>query len=966
MSDTPLAAVIRNLRSLAVVERFRDRTDGELLKSFAVAHDQDAFTALVRRHGPLVLAVCRRALRQAQDAEDTFQATFLLLARKAGSIRKPASLAGWLHGVAYRMAQNAKRSAAARRRHEAKASSARPADPAREAAWREVQVLLDEEIQRLPARYRTPFILCHLEGHGPAEAAHRLGVKEGTVRSWLSRAREVLRKRLAKQGVELSLALAAVGVSSAPAAVVVPGSLVAATVEAAALYATQGVTATASVAALLKGVNQAMLLGKVKLTTFLVLAATVAGAGIGGVTYQRTVAQGADKVAQAAPVRQRELRRLASAPVVPAALPKEDTVAISGRVLDPEGKPFEGAKLYVAFQRDFALEHRPPPAVRATSQARGRFQLSVPKAEFDESKTQVVALAPGYGPGWVELERPEAAANLTLQLVKDDVPINGRVLDLQGRPLSGITVHVRWIEATPTQDLSAWIAYRQAAFRSQNKRIAPQLPSKAALSFLLNQHASGLPRSVTTDSAGRFRLQGAGRERVVHLQLEGPAIGTGDAYVLTRPGKLDSGEAQLYCATFGYVATSAKPISGTVRDKRTGEPLSGIRVACSGVFARTDEKGEYKLAGVSKAKQYFVDGWGVPFIYGSKMVDDTPDLAPIVVDLQLERALTMRARIVDKQTGKPAPGAFMYFAAANNPHLKDYPSFTAPPVRIYWEFTEPDGSFTVTAVPGPGFLCVQAQQNRYTRAEAPEGSNSDARVIGGVVPGMILLDQYHAAVAINPSEKDPKSLVCEIALDPGRTLSGSVVGPDGQPLTGTFAAGLYALALPMGLRTRSPERLENASFTAVSLNPRKPRTLCFLHPEKKLAGALLVRGDEKEPLTVRLAPFGTVTGRLVDAEGRPRARVKVSLAFTPRQSDLLPAAVVYGGLGPFFEEFRNSTTTDDNGRFRLQRVVTGLRYDISAEEKESYVGSAGKDFFTEAGESKDLGDLQLRPPGGKE
>jgi hypothetical protein len=228
---------------------------------------------------------------------------------------------------------------------------------------------------------------------------------------------------------------------------------------------------------------------------------------------------------------------------------------------------------------------------------------------------------------------------------------------------------------------------------------------------------------------------------------------------------------------------------------------------------------------------------------------------------------------------------------------------------------------------------------------------------------MILLDQYHAVVAIDPSEKDPKSLVRDIPLDPGRALSGSVLGPDGQPLAGTLAAGLYALAFPMRLNTRSPERLENASFNAIGLNPGKPRTLCFLHPEKKLVGALFVRGDEKKPLTIRLAPFGTVTGRIIDAEGRPRAGLKVSLGFTSRQSDLLPATVVYGGSGTFFEEFRSSATTDDKGRFHLEKVVTGLRYDISAEEKDSYRGNVMKDFSIEASESKNLGDVQLKPRG---
>src|SRR5262249_39634365 len=145
-----------------------------------------AFAALVRRHGPMVLGVCRNVLRHAQDAEDAFQATFLILARKAGTIRRREALVGWLHGVAYRMAMSAKRNAARRRLHEQKAKPASNGDPVWETAWREVQTLLDEEIQRLPQTYRATFILCCLENKSAAEAGRLLGVKAGTVWSRLS------------------------------------------------------------------------------------------------------------------------------------------------------------------------------------------------------------------------------------------------------------------------------------------------------------------------------------------------------------------------------------------------------------------------------------------------------------------------------------------------------------------------------------------------------------------------------------------------------------------------------------------------------------------------------------------------------------------------------------------------------------------------------------------------------------
>src|SRR5262249_51204692 len=159
--------------------------------------------------GPMVLRVCRRVLGHEQDAEDAFQATFLVLARQAASIRKRKSLASWLHGVAYCMANNARRAAARRRKHERQAIPAQPTDPALTVAWQELQTLLDEEVERLPENLRGPFILCCLENRKASEVARQLGLEEGTIWKRLSRARKLLRERLARRGLCLAAVLTA-------------------------------------------------------------------------------------------------------------------------------------------------------------------------------------------------------------------------------------------------------------------------------------------------------------------------------------------------------------------------------------------------------------------------------------------------------------------------------------------------------------------------------------------------------------------------------------------------------------------------------------------------------------------------------------------------------------------------------------------------------------------------------------
>jgi RNA polymerase sigma factor (sigma-70 family) len=284
MANAQLGTVIRYIRDVAVIRENRDKTDSQLLTAFIVQRDQDAFSALVKRHGPLVLSVCRRILNHAQDAEDAFQATFLVLARHAASIRKRESLASWLHGAAYRMSKSARRAAARRRNHESQAQARQTSNPVWTVAWQEVQSLVDEETQRLPPTYREAFILCCLENRCYAEVARKLGQKEVTIRSRLARARLLLQKRLTKRGVSLTAVLSVAAIASDASAAAMSAPLIRSTVKASLAYAAGKTTAgiiSSEVAALVQGITRTMFYAKVKITTALLLAVSVGTAGFG-------------------------------------------------------------------------------------------------------------------------------------------------------------------------------------------------------------------------------------------------------------------------------------------------------------------------------------------------------------------------------------------------------------------------------------------------------------------------------------------------------------------------------------------------------------------------------------------------------------------------------------------------------------------------------------------------------------
>src|SRR5262245_35667519 len=200
----PLATILRQLHRLTGAAATVGLTDRHLLERFATGRNEAAFAALVQRHGALVWGVCLRILGAEHDAEDAFQATFLVLVRKAASLGKVASVAAWLHGVAYRVALKARAEAAQRRARERQAEAVEPRDPRARLVWRHLRPVLAGALARLPEKYRAAVVLCHREGRTYAEAARQLGWADGTVCGRLARARALLRARLVRRGLTLS------------------------------------------------------------------------------------------------------------------------------------------------------------------------------------------------------------------------------------------------------------------------------------------------------------------------------------------------------------------------------------------------------------------------------------------------------------------------------------------------------------------------------------------------------------------------------------------------------------------------------------------------------------------------------------------------------------------------------------------------------------------------------------------
>jgi RNA polymerase sigma factor (sigma-70 family) len=294
MAKTKVQEGLQGLPGTVAHEDVAFLGDGELLTRHIADRDEQAFALLVRRHAAMVLGVCRRVLGNDADAEDAFQATFLVLVRKAASVRQRGAVGNWLYGVAHNTALKAKAMIHKRRAKERQASTQ---PPDREATWLQIQELVDAELSRLPERYRIPIVLCDLEGKTIKEAMRHLGWPQGTVASRLARGRALLASRLSKVGVALSAGVLAHALAETASAAA-PAQLITTTTQAATLYGAGQTAAacgaSANAALLTDGVLKTMLLAKLKLAAAALTLIGLLSVAVGAVALQEQ--KGEDKV----------------------------------------------------------------------------------------------------------------------------------------------------------------------------------------------------------------------------------------------------------------------------------------------------------------------------------------------------------------------------------------------------------------------------------------------------------------------------------------------------------------------------------------------------------------------------------------------------------------------------------------------------------------------------------------------
>jgi hypothetical protein len=654
-----------------------------------------------------------------------------------------------------------------------------------------------------------------------------------------------------------------------------------------------------------------------------------------------------------------EMKRPAAARAAPSTTPVPGRpVEVRGRVVGPDGRPVPGATVRSAWA-DTAEGDPTIPDV--TSAPDGRFVARIPRPHRSagmvngaDAMPWLAASAPGFGPGWVaRVLRPDAPGELTIRLVVDGPPIVGRIIDLEGRPVAGARVRVdrRWYvkdeRSWPVEadDLPGWLRRIQ----DQGDGLG-QLPMPIA--------------AATTDRDGRFRLTGIGRERIAELMVSAPTIATTLIYAMCHDGPevrvadreaLEPRTIVLHAPRFQYAAGPTQPIEGVIRDQDNGRPIAGVRVCGAvykerslvrdpGVEATSDDRGHYRLLGLNKASAYRLFLWpkpGLPYPNATlRVAAGAPALEPIRFDMALKRGILVRGRVTDRATGRPVPGFISAYTFRGNPRAREFPGYEdSNPPHVY---LEDDGRYEVVALTGRGLITCQSDYRRYRSGVGAEAIPG-AQDYFDTLPRQVFRDQFQALAVV---DLDPKaeSATLDLQVDPGRSLAIQVVDPEGRPLAGTMAMGVAP-------RFFREEEQDSPTIEVRGLERSKPRRVIVYHEARRLVGLVDLKGDETAPLTVRLQPWGTLAGRIVDEQGRPLGGLEVCNLFAYSLDRNPPPS---RGTLP-------SLPIGRDGRFRVERLIPSLMYGGGASQGVMYRGDLFRAVTLAPGEVKDLGDLRIMP-----
>jgi RNA polymerase sigma factor (sigma-70 family) len=962
MVQVTTASIVRQIGSLFEGGSVTGLSDRQLIERFIGRRDpagegEAAFAALVARHGPTVLGVCRQLLGDRHHAEDAFQATFFVLARKARSIHDPDLLANWLYGVALRTARKARCRLARRRQCEESGSLGRPevsADaPADEpVVAREQAEALHDEIGRLPVAFRLPVVLCYFEGLTVEEAARQLRWPHGTVRSRLARARDKLRHGLTRRGVVLPAAVLAAALDFKTASASISSPLCHVTTQAAIQFAagqTVGEVVSTSAAALAQEVIRSMFFTKLKLTVLTLIVLGSVATGMGYLTHSSAMKD------EPKPV-------LAGQRQQPAAKVDEPNRAapgrmiVAGRVLDPVGKPMAAVPVDILGRPRWlfvtaARNDRLVLLGQGVTDADGRFRLDAARtssAGFFE--VYAVVSAPGHGCGWVVLN-PDAAEPAAELRLKPEQVIRGRLVDLNGQPAAGVELRVA--SFGQAANVERYVG------REHDIRMGSS-PPKGVRSW---------PHPLKTDDHGRFASGSVARGLYVTFSIQDQRFAPQSFDIATddRDGPKE----------VNLALQPATVIEGRVLAADTGQPIpnallevgSSHRFMATGMTTvRADAQGRFQ-ANPYPGDRFDVDVYppeGQPYLASDVEFAWAKGAVKKEIDVKLPRGVVIRGKVTEQGTGRSLSGASIQYLAINGP----------PNVKACWEVmvaSKDDGSFQIVVPPGKGHLLVFGPTSDYI-----------LEVIGGNVlsrgePGG--QRNYAHKIIVYEVKAGDQSHAINAVLRPGKTIKGRVVGPQGETVEhAAIITQLHIESFNTFWRGDSGFQLHarDGFFELHGLDPEKSVPVYFLDDDHQWGATVEFSGKQaNDEVTVRLQPNGQAKARFVGPDGKPVAKLVSFLYF-----EFLPAPGPHqlardkAKRGQFEEDIAlmsnvdpkhyrrksRAPLSDADGRITLPDLIPGARYRFSDRSNRDKPAQIRKEFTVKPGETLDLGDILIEKP----
>jgi protocatechuate 3,4-dioxygenase beta subunit len=544
-----------------------------------------------------------------------------------------------------------------------------------------------------------------------------------------------------------------------------------------------------------------------------------------------------------------------------------------------------------------------------------------------------------------------------------DIPIAGRIVDLEGRPTPGVTVKVAEILRAKGGDLTPWLeAVRQGE------------PPWVAYRYL-EQDKEKPPGKAETDAQGRFHIDGLGAEKVVYLLIEGPTVAHTQFAVVTRrvdpfsargfTNEYGPGSQTIYGADLTLSAPPGRVVEGVVRDTTDKKVMKDVDVwsdSFSGsnfvgimtLKTRTDAEGRFRLAGFPKGpgnKLLIVPNDDQPYFMQETGIPDPPGLGTISVEVGLHKGLWIEGKLTDKETGEPVAGAWLHYL----PFFEDTFARTIPEFHpggyvdggVYQRryMSKADGTFRLVGLPGRAIVGAVVYTGKPYRAgvgaDAIKGMDEHGHFATYSNP--VIASRYFptSMKEINPAE-GTETVHLDLTLDPGAKVHLRVVDPHGKPVAGVKTGGNRR----RGWYGPDPE--PQAEFDVATLGPGEDRLVWLVHEGRKLGRVIHVKeGDDRNsPVVVALEPSATITGRIVGDNGDPLAGATIRPILKPGGSFALTLPEVASG---------------EDGRFTLLNVPTGCEYSLVADGRFPSQGRfAVKDAATRPGETTDVGEIQLK------